>query len=256
MRSAADILIVVIDSTTGWRSGAAELAASLRRGGASVRVESTGPVPRVRTFALTDFSQAWLARRAAQRGIASPLAGGGHLLLGDRRAAVAGAGGDLPRLDRGREPARPPRALAAAGRAAAACAGAAAADLERAFARPRSAAAHAPALLVPPPVDPFAAESSNPVRDIDVITYAGDPEKRRLTFVLEAWARARRDEETLVVAGLDGFGRPPASARSARSPRPEFRAAAAPRACVRRGAAARGLRDRRAGGARRGLPCS
>ena len=70
MRRRIDALVVCVDSTTGWTAGAAELTASLRRAGAEVRLTGTGPVPRVRTFALTDFSQAWLARRAAQRGIA------------------------------------------------------------------------------------------------------------------------------------------------------------------------------------------
>jgi hypothetical protein len=39
-------------------------------------------------------------------------------------------------------------------------------------------------------------------RDIAAITYAGDPEKRRLELVLDAWRRARQPGETLVVAGL------------------------------------------------------
>ena len=35
-----------------------------------------------------------------------------------------------------------------------------------------------------------------------MLAYAGDPEKRRLEFILDAWRRARRDTETLVVAGI------------------------------------------------------
>lgn len=222
MRSAADILIVVIDSTTGWRSGASELAASLRRGGASVRVESTGPVPRLRTFALTDFSQAWLARRAAQRGIEahSPEA----VIYCSVTAALLWPAPGAIFLD----------AIAAENRPGRHGLWQRPVERRRLSQAPLLLtwsehsldplpAAHAPALLVPPPVDPFAAESSNPIRDIDVITYAGDPEKRRLTFVLEAWARARRDEETLVVAGLDGFVAPPGVHSVGKVSRPEFR---------------------------------
>jgi glycosyltransferase involved in cell wall biosynthesis len=39
-------------------------------------------------------------------------------------------------------------------------------------------------------------------RDVDVLAYAADPAKRRLDFILGAWQRARRGDETLVVAGL------------------------------------------------------
>ncbi len=35
------------------------------------------------------------------------------------------------------------------------------------------------------------------------IAYAGNPEKKRLDYVLGAWERARRDGERLVVAGLE-----------------------------------------------------
>ena len=60
---------------------------------------------------------------------------------------------------------------------------------------------HAPAVVVPIPVEssgPAAAE-----RDIAVLTYAANPHKKGLDHVLEAWSRARRDGEQLVVAGAD-----------------------------------------------------
>jgi hypothetical protein len=47
------------------------------------------------------------------------------------------------------------------------------------------------------------------VRDIAALVYAGDPVKRRLALVLDAWARARRGEETLVVAGTNAPSGPP-----------------------------------------------
>ena len=68
--SAADILVVSVDSTTGWRAAARELVGSLSRAGANVAVAGTGQLPRVRTFALTDLVEARAARVAAQRGIA------------------------------------------------------------------------------------------------------------------------------------------------------------------------------------------
>ena len=59
---------------------------------------------------------------------------------------------------------------------------------------------------VDPVVIPVAVDPSGPVdgvRDIDVLAYTGDPVKRRLHFILAAWERARRDGETLVVAGIE-----------------------------------------------------
>ena len=59
---------------------------------------------------------------------------------------------------------------------------------------------------------PVSVDRSGPAggpRDIDVVAYAGDPVKRRLDVILEAWARARREGETLVVAGLERSCPPP-----------------------------------------------
>src|SRR5262249_42191556 len=42
-------------------------------------------------------------------------------------------------------------------------------------------------------------------RDIAAITYAGDPIKRRLPLVLDAWDSARRSGEELVVAGIESL---------------------------------------------------
>ena len=62
MPGRADVLVVSIDSTGGWRTAAEELVAGLRRAGAAAELIRTGPVPRVRTFALTDYTRrAWLA---------------------------------------------------------------------------------------------------------------------------------------------------------------------------------------------------
>jgi hypothetical protein len=55
--------------------------------------------------------------------------------------------------------------------------------------------------IVPVPVEPSGP--SPPNRDVAAITYSSNPEKKRLGFVLAAWERARRAEETLVVAGIE-----------------------------------------------------
>ena len=56
---------------------------------------------------------------------------------------------------------------------------------------------------------PIAVEPSGPPltdpaqRDVAAITYAANPHKKGLDRVLAAWARARRDGEELLIAGLD-----------------------------------------------------
>jgi glycosyltransferase involved in cell wall biosynthesis len=57
----------------------------------------------------------------------------------------------------------------------------------------------ADAVVVPVPV---TASGPAGARDIAAITYGAHPEKKGLDRVLAAWARARRDGEELVVAGL------------------------------------------------------
>jgi glycosyltransferase involved in cell wall biosynthesis len=59
---------------------------------------------------------------------------------------------------------------------------------------------HADVVVVPVPVE--RAAKGHPPRDLAAVTYAGDPLKRRLMTVLDAWSGARRGGERLVVAGL------------------------------------------------------
>jgi len=63
---AIDVLVVSTGATAGWRAAACELTDSLARAGADVRAVITRPARQVRTFMLTDFAQAWAARRAAE----------------------------------------------------------------------------------------------------------------------------------------------------------------------------------------------
>jgi hypothetical protein len=215
----ADVIVVSVDSTTGWSTSARELVASLRRAGANVELARTGPQRRVRTFALTDLVEARAARRVAQRAIEQHDPAGvvycsiTAALLWPRPGAIwldALATENRPgrhglwqrRVERLRlrqaplilamspaalEPARPP----------------------------------APVEVLPVPVAPSGPRVK---RDIAALTYAGNPEKKRLSYVLDAWQRARRKDETLVVAGLDGLGPSPGVAATGRLEPAAYRA--------------------------------
>jgi glycosyltransferase involved in cell wall biosynthesis len=195
-----DVLIVSSANTRGWRVAADELAGSIARAGASVEVVTAEPAPRVRTFMLTDLIQAWAARRAAQRGIAAhepqaiiycsitaallwPRPGGISLdaLAAENRP---GRHGIWQRRMERRRLAETPLVLAWS---------------EHALDPVR--AAPPPNVVVPVPIEP--PQAAKGVRDTAAVTYAGDPVKRRLGLVLDAWARARRDGEALVVVGHD-----------------------------------------------------
>jgi glycosyltransferase involved in cell wall biosynthesis len=193
-----DILIVSAASTAGWRAAAEELAASIARAGAGVEVVSADPAPRVRTFMLTDFVQARLARVAARRGLEryEPRAviylSITAALLWPRTGAISldsiaaenrpGRHGMWQRQIERRRLAETPLVLAWSERALDPLTGR----------RPET-------VVVPVPVDPPASPPGE--RDIAAVTYAGDPVKRRLPLVLDAWARARRQDEMLVVTG-------------------------------------------------------
>ncbi|MDQ6605462.1 MAG: glycosyltransferase [Actinomycetota bacterium] len=199
----ADILVVSVDSTGGWTAAARDLAAAFSRAGAEVRSVSTGPVPQVRTFALTDFVQARLARQACRRGLAEhrPAAivycsitatllwpAPGAIWL-DTIAAEnrPGRHGVWQRIVERRRLAQAPLVLTMSPRSLEPLRGT----------RPD-------AVVVPSPVERSAGTLAPlPARDVTVLTYAGNPAKKRLDFILSAWSRVRRSEEQLVVAGTD-----------------------------------------------------
>jgi len=83
---------------------------------------------------------------------------------------------------------------------------------------------HAPAVVVPIPVEPSAEGSASGARDIAVITYGANPEKKGLDRVLAAWATARREGEELVVAGTDRVPPAPGVRNAGRLPPAEYRA--------------------------------
>ncbi|HEY2771807.1 MAG TPA: glycosyltransferase [Solirubrobacteraceae bacterium] len=196
-----DVLVVSVGSTGGWRAADRELADAMARAGATVELVSTPPPPRVRTFALTDLVQARLARQAAQRGIAEhePRAvvycSVTASLLWPRPGAIfldsvaaenrPGRHGVWQRPVERRRLREAPLLLTWS---------------ERALEPVRDW--HADAFVVSPPVAVPPAATGG-MRDVAAVTYAGNPVKRRLGLVLEAWAAARRDGEQLVVAGTD-----------------------------------------------------
>jgi glycosyltransferase involved in cell wall biosynthesis len=86
-------------------------------------------------------------------------------------------------------------------------------------------APHAPAVVVPIPVEPSAPAPLAPDgRDIAAITYGANPHKKGLDRVLAAWVTARRDGEELVVAGTDHVPPAPGVRNAGRLPPASYRA--------------------------------
>jgi glycosyltransferase involved in cell wall biosynthesis len=198
--AAADVLLVSLGSTAGLRAADDELAAALQRAGAIVQIARAQPPPEVRTFALTDLVWSIAARRAATAGVAEhrPRA----VLYSTVTAALLWPRPGAIRYDAPAAANRPGRHGA----------------WQRPLERRRLAQApllvpvdggtlgetprpHAPALVVPIPVEPSPGEAGE--RDIAVLTYAANPHKKGLDRLLAAWASARREGEELVVAGAD-----------------------------------------------------
>jgi hypothetical protein len=204
-----DVLLVSVGATTGWRAAARELHACLSLAGARAVVADTGPVPGVRTFVLTDLVQARAARRTAAAAIAEhrpralvycsitaallwPAPGAIWLdaLAAENRPGRHGVWQRL--IERRRVADAPLLMTMAAGADALA---------------PLGGARHADAVLVPVAIEKPVGPARP--RDVDVLAYTADPVKRRLDLILESWARARRDGETLVVAGIERTPAPP-----------------------------------------------
>lgn len=201
MAPESDVLVVSVGATPGWSAAARELVEGLQRAGARVRLAAAGPLPAVRRLIATDFVQARAARRACQRALAEgePAAivycsiaasllwpRPGAIWL-DTIAAEYHVGRDRlwqRRVER-RRIAQAPLILTMADNSLA----------------PLPESARPEPVLVPVAVD--ASGPPAPVRDIDVLAYTGDPIKRRLDFILDGWRRARRQGETLVVAGIE-----------------------------------------------------
>ena len=87
-----DVLIVSLGGTAGLREADAELAASLRRAGATVEIARVGRARELRTFAAIEFAWAVNARRATTSALATLVAAGGDLLDHHGRASRSGFG--------------------------------------------------------------------------------------------------------------------------------------------------------------------
>ena len=196
-----DVLLVSLGGTAGLREADAELAASLRRAGAEVAEVHAARVREWRTYALIELAWARAARAAARAGIAThhPRA----VLYSSTTAALLAPAPGAIRFDAPAAGNRPGRH----------------GIWQRPAERRRLAAARllvpwsegglaeaphprAEAVVVPVPVAPSGAPAAE--RDIAAITYGANPEKKGLDRVLTAWAIARRPDEQLIVAGLDG----------------------------------------------------
>jgi glycosyltransferase involved in cell wall biosynthesis len=189
---APDVLIVSLGTTAGLRTADAALEESMRRAGASVAVTRVA-VPRrlPPTMALQDLVLATRARRAVSEARA--------VLYSTTTAALLWPVPGAIRFD----------ALSAANRPGRH------GVWQRGVERRRLAAASvlAPwsngALMEGPPVDtpsvvvpvPVAGGGPGGPRDLAAVTYGANPEKKGVDRVLEAWARVRREGETLVVLG-------------------------------------------------------
>lgn len=200
-----DVLLVSLGSTAGLRAADDELAASLRRAGARTEVVRAREQPVVRTFARTDHRWATAAREAARAGIAAhdPRA----IIYATTTAALRWPVPGAIRFDALAAATRPGRHGAwqrpverrRLRRAPLLLPWSAGSLTEAPDAVPRDARA----VVLPPPVEPSGLGEPWAQREIAAITYAADPVKKGLDRVLEAWAAARREGETLVVAGLD-----------------------------------------------------
>lgn len=194
-----DVLLVTLGTTAGLRRSEEDLAGSLERAGASVAVTRAAPAREVRTLALTDLVQARAARRAATQALEehSPRAvvycSATAALLWPRPGTIyfdAPAAGNRPgRHGLWQRPVERRRF-----KTAPLVVGWSAGGLEE-------APPHDDALVIPPPVEPSGAPEGS--RDLAAVSYAADVEKKGLNAVLDAWRRARRDGEELVVAGIE-----------------------------------------------------
>src|SRR5215210_797948 len=217
----ADVLLVSLGSTAGLRAADAELRGSLERAGARVALVTARPQPDVRTLALTDLVWARAAGAAARAGLRAhrPRA----VLYSTTTAALPWLAPGAIRFDAPAAANRPGRH------------GIWQRPLERRRLRQapllvpwaegslaETPQPHAPALVVPIPVEPSAEAGA--ARDIAAVTYAANPSKKGLDRVLAAWAAARRDGEELVVAGTEHVPAAPGVRNAGRLPPAAYRA--------------------------------
>ena len=199
---AVDVLIVSLGSTGGLRSADEQLADSLARAGASVAVAAATAPREVRTLALTDLGWALAARRAAAAELSRRPARA--VVYSSTTAALLWSRPGAIRFDAPAAANRPGRH------------GVWQRPLERrrlrqaallvpwsegGLAEAGTAARGRPAVVVPVAVAPSGPPQ--PERDLAALCYTANPEKKGLDRILLAWARARRPDEQLFLAGAD-----------------------------------------------------
>ncbi len=199
----ADVLVVSLGTTAGWRTSEPALVAAIERAGARAVLAIPDTPRQVRTFALTDLVQARATRAAARAEIAAhdPPAivycSATAALLGPRPGAIwfdspaaenrPGRHGIWQRSVERRRMAAAPLLL----------------PMSEGALTPLGAAARAtPVVVLPVPVEPSGSPAVE--RDVAAVAYAADPVKKGLARILDAWRQARRSGETLLVAGQDG----------------------------------------------------
>lgn len=189
-----DVLLVSLGSTHGWVTSDAAFAGALRRAGAVVAIERAARPREVRTLALTDLAWAVAARRAARRGIAAhaPRA----IVYSTSTAALLWPRPGAIRFDALAAENRPGRHGLWQRRVEARRLAAAPLLLPMSTVAVGDAAK---AVVIPPTVTPSGPPTPSGERDVAAVIYASDPVKKGLERVLDAWARARRGDEELVV---------------------------------------------------------
>jgi hypothetical protein len=197
----ADVLVVSLGTTAGWRVAEPALLDALRAAGVRAALATPLPPRAVRTFVLTDLVQARATRAAARAAIAEhrPRAlvycSSTAALLGPCPGAIwfdapaaenrPGRHGVWQRPVERRRMAQAPLLLPMSEKA-----------LEALELRPVT-----PALVLPVPVEPSGPAER---RDVAAVAYAADPVKKGLARILAAWREARKPGETLIVAGQRG----------------------------------------------------
>jgi glycosyltransferase involved in cell wall biosynthesis len=194
-----DVLIVSLGATGGLRAADEELLGSLRRAGATADIVRPDPPPPVRTLMLTDLRWARAARRAAIAELQRTSARA--VIYSSTTAALLWPRPGVIRFDAPAAGNRPGRH------------GLWQRPLERRRLReaplllpwsegglreaPEASCADR-ALTLPVPVEPSGPQA---VRDVAAVAYAANPAKKGLNRVLDAWRRARKPGEQLLVVG-------------------------------------------------------
>lgn len=203
----ADIALVSIGTTFGWRHADASLIAMLEQAGCrcELRRVQVGPAARLqRTLALTDLVEAVAARRTASgisaRAVIYSSITAALLQPSDRPYAVRfdtvaalNRPGIMGAWQRRREP-----AVLAGARLLLPWS-----DLAADTARRLTAGTGLPAprsITLPVAIEPLTGA---PVRDLDAVAYCANPPKRGLDLLCRAWPAAAPPGATLIVGGVD-----------------------------------------------------